>query len=473
MGDGGITVSGNFPKTMAPGSDAVIEIKIVKGNSSGFAKLQIEIPEGMSIAEVDNKGANFSNVDGFAKWIWSSLPTSQEIVIKFKLIAGSGVNGVKPFTAKYSYVDNNVKQVVEMTPVEVAVGNVADSSSAKTESASSAPAAPISTPTSSVSATPTSANDNTNSTNQNATVVNSTTNSNNSTSDKENTTITTPTSDNTHTSPNAEPVGDLKIERNISKGKNKNELLVSIKIKKESTKGFARYSDDLPENVTATAIQSDGASFSVADGKVKFIWVEVPTKTELNLSYNITSNTSQNIEFKGDYTYLEQNQSKKIKLTPETIEIGAPESVTEKTTQQAPATQPEVKETNVLKTQDTPANPPVTNQEKATSPQVQPEQSTNSNIKYRVQIGAFTNANVTSGQLSRQFRIGDKITSEMSGGYSKFMVGSYEMYKQAHDKRDVLKANSGINNAFVVAYNGANRISVQEALMASNQKWLR
>jgi hypothetical protein len=60
----------------------------------------------------------------------------------------------------------------------------------------------------------------------------------------------------------------------------------------------------------------------------------------------------------------------------------------------------------------------------------------------------------------------------MAGGYTKFMVGKHGEYKEARNHRETVKAK-GVNGAFVAAYNGPARITVQEALMISNQKWLR
>ena len=93
------------------------------------------------------------------------------------------------------------------------------------------------------------------------------------------------------------------------------------------------------------------------------------------------------------------------------------------------------------------------------------------NIVYNVQIGAFRNA-IQSSVLSKKFNITETIKSEMNEGYSKFMVGVFSEYKQARSHREDIK-QKGCNSAFVVAYNGSKRITVQEALMITNQKWFK
>ena len=59
-----------------------------------------------------------------------------------------------------------------------------------------------------------------------------------------------------------------------------------------------------------------------------------------------------------------------------------------------------------------------------------------------------------------------------SEGLDKFMVGNFSEYKDARSHREVIK-QKGCSTAFVVAYNGAKRITVQEALMITNQKWFK
>ncbi|MEO6304167.1 MAG: hypothetical protein ABIP51_13455, partial [Bacteroidia bacterium] len=286
-GDNGITVSGNIPKTITAGQEVPIEIKVTKGSMSGFAKLQLEVPEGLSIKELENKGANFSYSEGVAKWVWASLPSDADIIIKATLVASSSASGAKTIGAKYSYVENNAKQVVEMVPIEITV----EAGSATTA---------VTTPN--VTTTPTTA-------------------------------VTTPTESTTQTSSNKEPAGNVSVVRTITKGASDAEYIVSLKVKKGATRGFARYSDDLPAGLIAKAISTDGSSFSVADGKVKFVWVSVLLKDELELSYSLTAKKSTYSTLKGEYSYLEDNQSKKYVLPTEQLAITITEAVATTTTE--------------------------------------------------------------------------------------------------------------------------------------------
>ncbi len=455
-GDNGITVSGNIPKTITAGQEVPIELKITKGSMSGFAKLQLELPEGLSLKELDNKGANYSYMDGVAKWVWASLPSESEIIIKATLVAAATTSGAKTIGAKYSFVENNAKQVVEMVPIEITVEAGSGTSAAVT-----------------TNETPTNTN----------------------------TTSTTAVETNTQTSSNKEPAGNVTVVRTITKGASDAEYIINLKVKKGSTRGFARYSDELPTGVVAKAISTDGSSFSVADGKVKFVWVSVLLKDELELSYSMTSTVTVSMMLKGEYSYLEDNQSKKFLLTPEPLALTVNAAVATNTETAVTPTVAVVTPTETAVTPTvatitetvavvTPTVAVVTPTETAVTPTetlavVTPtETPTNTNtvenvakqdgnVNYMVQIGAFTNGNVNASVLKQKFRISESVKSEFSGGFSKFMVGSHSQYKAARDQRESIRNNNGVKGAFVVAYNQSKRITVQEALMISNQKWFK
>jgi hypothetical protein len=94
-------------------------------------------------------------------------------------------------------------------------------------------------------------------------------------------------------------------------------------------------------------------------------------------------------------------------------------------------------------------------------------------VNYFVQIGAFTSSKVGIDNLKKRFGINESIKSEMQGGFSKFMVGNHNEYKDARNHREIIKVTNKVKSAFVVAYNSGKRITVQEALMISNQKWFK
>ncbi len=459
LDNGGVVVSGNFPQNIKPGSEVTAELTVKKGSMGGFAKLQIEVPEGFTVKESDSKGGNFSYAPGLGKWIWTGLPSDAEFTVKFILVVDASVSGSKTIGAKYSYVENNNKVVIEMTPVQVMVGEgtaaVANTETKTTE-------------------TPTVQTENTTSTN----------------------TASTPSETLSSDALNKEPNSNISATRVVTKGTNPNEWNIDLKIKKAGVKGFARYSDNLPEGFSAKQGKTNGGSFSVADNKIKFVWVNVPTTDEVEISYTLFGTIKNEITLDGEFSYLESNQSKSYKLSPEKITAPAPETAvvtnteTSQTTNTVASTSSETtapvatntvaaETTNTVSTNEVKAtetnNPVATNT--TTTENTQTSLTNNArtdggNVSYCVQIGAFTNPGVSNSTLAGLYNISESIRSEMTGGFTKFLVGKFEEYKLARNHRETVKVK-GVNGAFVTAYNGPKRITVQEALMISNQKWYR
>ncbi len=459
----GISVSGNFPKNMQPGSEVAIEVKVKKGSMGGFAKLQLEMPEGFTATEVDSKGANFSFAPGIVKWVWPALPTEDEVVVKFNLKADNSLSGPKSIGGKFSYVENNAKQVVVMAPVEITIGNestpVADNNAANTNTVAPSNATqPTTTEPVASSPAPTTAPT---PTIDNVAAAN---------------TNTSPASTTPTTSLNDEPPGNVTVTRLIKPGSNADEHIIEMKIAKGNIKGFAKYSDELPGGYTAKALTTSESSFSVADGKIKFVWVTLPASEEVIISYVLSGRSTSLVNLKGEFSYLANDQSKKF-IMPDATLPNTPSS-DNVASNQTPTSTPTPTETPVntnttaaVTTTETPSNQ--NNNQNNSTENTSKEAVTNNagSINYRVQIGAFNNSAVSAQTLSRKFGVKGNIVSEMHNGMNKFMIGNHPDYKNARDHREQVRPS--INSAFVVAYNGAKRITVQEALMLTNQKWFK
>jgi len=91
-------------------------------------------------------------------------------------------------------------------------------------------------------------------------------------------------------------------------------------------------------------------------------------------------------------------------------------------------------------------------------------------VTYKVQVGAG-HKTVASNYFAAKFNLQDNVSTINHEGWIKYLVGSFGEYKLARDKRN--KVRNNVKTAFVTAYNSGQRITVQEALMISNQKWYK
>ena len=93
-------------------------------------------------------------------------------------------------------------------------------------------------------------------------------------------------------------------------------------------------------------------------------------------------------------------------------------------------------------------------------------------ISYRVQICATRKiAESTYFEKNKNFRA--QVTIENHEGWYKYTTGSFEVYQSARNSREAINQRFEFDGPFVAAYNDGDRISVQEALMISNQQWFK
>ena len=436
--DNSVTIKNNIPSNFIVGQEVAVEFRISKGIQTGFAKFQLELPDGISIIKKDEMNSIYSIQNGVAQWIWSEVPEDEELLIKLTLVASELGIGIKTFNSNYSFIEKNEKKVFNMLPLEASIQN--------------------------------------NIINNKVSVIKDT--------------LT-----------KAEPNTSIDVVRLISDGPTANEKTITIKIKKGDTKGFAKYSDETDLNLNAKAIKTDGSSFSVSDGKIKFVWVDVPTKSELEVSYHIDLNNKNSNILKGEYSYLEKNQSKKYIVKPDSLVIGKlKDEINLQAVQKTEAAKSIVQENDsnqltskkiiedsksnltVEKTSTLVTETPNLVKKEAIEVKTMPAkaetvketpQIVNADPNFVVQIGAFKNTKIVATVLIKKYRITDKIVDELHDGFSKFMVGNHNLYKEARKHRDIIKSKHGVKDAFIAAYNVGKRITVQEALMVSKQSWFK
>lgn len=471
-----VKITQNMPASAKPDSEFIVELTINKGAMTGFAKLQQFIPQGLKAVPIEMKGGDFKFVDQQVKIIWMSLPSDKEFKISYKVIVDAGVGGDKKIGGKFSYVVDNVKQEVLVPESTISI-------------LSSAAEQPVATETKPPAETKVEEK-------TPETVVVKTEEKTPETTPEVKTetpkTETTPTTDATTaksvtTQDAAGVVCTRKTPDHIvySKTNTSNDFIVEIKINKGNLSGFAKLLETLPAGFVATAMESASATFSFADQKVKYVWVSVPAQTEFQVSYKVSvpDGVTGNINIDGVFSYIENDETKKAIITTSTIIIDNGSAITSTET---PKTTEPVATTETPKTSETPKTAETTTSTTTEQPKevvktasdtenttsgLSTTPSAQTNVSYRVQIAALHNA-MNATKLAARFNISQSVVTEMADGFTKYTVGAHTEYKSARDSREEIK-NKGVVGPFVTAYNTGKRITVQEALMITSQKWYK
>ncbi|MHB8261302.1 MAG: hypothetical protein ACYDCN_10440 [Bacteroidia bacterium] len=441
-----VIATAKVPDNITPGSSFVIEVTIAKPSVTGFAKLQLEIPAAFVATEVESKNGSFSTSGTFVKVIWTSVPSDAELVIKINIAIPASSAGDKQIKGKFSYIAENVKQEALIEPITIKLGGTEAASEVATTTATENDVA-------------------------------------NQPAKEPETNTQTNTSDGAQSfsKPN-EPNATVSVSRKITALGSPDEYQVDLTITKGNVKGFAKLAENIPAGYKADYINESGSVFAFENREARFIWTSIPSSEEIKVSYKLTPDSGASIQKPAyidgsKFSYIENNQTNTVAIDKQEITEGeqttiaratTPNTNSNSTTNVTTNTQPENTNTNTQPDNTTTSTQPTNKNETTTTIATTPKSG---NVHYSVQIGAFQKS-VNSSALGRRYSIKETVRTEMHDGYTKCIIGKFNEYKIARDNREAVKSK-GVSDAFVTAYNSGKRITVQEALMVSNQRWYR
>lgn len=421
-----VNVKLSAPSNVKQGDEITVNVTISKGSIAGVGHYKQELPAGLGEATVvEAKGAEFKYLpqDNAVKFTWISMPADLEYTISYKVkVSASMPNGKVNLNGKFSYVLNNEKQTFMVPDWPIMVGEEVLATVTQPETTSTTTTVvtqpdPVPTPT--------------------------------TTAQPETTIVAT-------TTPETKTQAVVSATRTIvGSPEAGTEFTVEINAKKDGMKGFARIQETLPAGLTAFSLDNKGGTFSFIEQKVKIIWDNLPADEDVKVSYRVAvaENVSGDLSINGTFSYVENDDPKKIEI-PQTAISVKPKTV-------LTANTPTTTSTPTLTT-----TPPETTVTTVSVPA--PEDK----VAYKVQICALSKMQRGTSYFESKFGISDKVNMELHEGWRKYIVGKYNQYKDARDYRENIRAK-GIENPFVTAYNNGKRITVQEALMVSNQQWVR
>ena len=448
-----VMITHETPSTMQAGTEVKVTVTIDKGQLSGFAKLQIDLPEGLSATAIETKGASFTFADGKLKFIWMALPTQPQFKVSYTLSAAANAIGSLPVNGKFSYIEDNERKTEELpsTTITISGGTVAQDQSTVPDLSPV-----IQAPENPVALQPVLDNSNdVSSAGAGAPALN--------------TTIVTPMAG---IAPQ-QGAGGVTGTRSIS-AITETEMLVEVTVNKGAIRGFGKLQETIPIGFTALEKTSSEAIFTAQDRIVKFVWLNLPASNELKVVYKLRQTTASDEEHtvNGEFGYLLNDETQKAILGSTKFYTG-PKAME---SQQAVATIPEVVPTpDPIKTDVT--ETASGNNQAATTAQTQGKVNTNrvpapeTGVTYKVQISA-AHREVGAAYFAERHNYSGDFSIERHEGWIKYVTGRFGEYRSARDQRQSY-VNGGNNfpGPFVTAYNNGDRVTVQEALMISNQKW--
>ncbi|HLO58087.1 MAG TPA: hypothetical protein VK179_05065 [Bacteroidales bacterium] len=435
MFSGDVSVKLDAPSDVQAGSEFEVKVTVNKGNLEGFSRLQQNIPAGLIAAEGTSSNADFSFTDKRVRLIWLKVPSNDQVTVSYKVKVNERLKGTFTLGGKFSYIRDNERVSVDIDPVTINI-----------------------TPSPDVDP---------------SLVVDI--------NDFEKMIMPAATPD---------AISVACIRQRPVKG-SQGDYLVNMLVSKNLSRQFAKIEENVPAGYTAVAVDPKNAIFTFKDQKVKFLWMNVPDAPYFSVSYRlIPKNQAKLAEpaIKGAFSYLVDQNSVSVDILERDIDIA---SLTNDNAAQLIAqaiAQPEPVEkvqynNDVLALNDSKkTEKPV--ETKTDKPKREPKQKQvkqpktgetamfdpENGVYYRIQLAAGHQP-INIRRYFGKMNLEKKVQQENHDGWKKYSIGSFAQYKDARDYRVHIWNTTPVKDAFITAYNNGKRITVQEALMITEQKW--
>jgi hypothetical protein len=466
-----ILVNNQTPTVLRPGEKKEVQITINKTEIQGFAKMELELPNGFIATPGETVGASFTFNAQKARFVWMTLPADQSFVVTYYIECLPGMQGTYKVDGNFSYIKENKRVDYAIPTKSVTVNTEAPKEAVASTPTTTTPSETVSDPT------------------PDNTAVDNTV--------ADNTAVSAPVA--TETKSVSQPTSkvsanglELSCTRTITTIGD-NQYRVDLEIINNNITGFAKVLETVPANCTTEKTQDAGAVVTVERNIIKFVWFEIPTSPTVHVSYKIScAEGSSAPVITGKLSYVDGNSPKELavlqlgevataseELATSTIEVTKEATPVEEVKTTEPekvveTVQEPVKETiqeTTISNDHSASNETQTVEPKKRERAVTSTPSAENGVSYKVQILAAHRV-VSKSYFQQKHGYSEDFNIENHEGWVKYTTGKYGEYKQARDRREDLKSSySTLPGPFVTAYNNGERITVQEALLISKQQW--
>ena len=104
---GTIAVSMDIPQYIAPGKDLTVNMRVERGVTEGYVKIEEFFPLGIVATPVEMQGAEFAFSNNYLTIVWKDIPKDEVLKLKFKLSIPSTIEGKAKFEGRVNFLENN------------------------------------------------------------------------------------------------------------------------------------------------------------------------------------------------------------------------------------------------------------------------------------------------------------------------------------------------------------------------------
>ena len=435
---GSVTMNMRVPNEVNAGKEFIVDITLKKAEIENFARFQQELPSGLSVEAIQTSNADFRFEDNKVKFVWLQLPANEELNLIYKVKVNERLKGKFKLGGKFSYIENNERKHINLSDKEI---NIQPNPSVDPN-------------------------------------------------------LLVDVNDYKELVPLGKPTAKWNyvscIRQKPVPGTGGQDLRVNLLVSKGNLEKFAKIEETIPAGFRAESIESKEGIFTFKDQVVKFLWMNLPADQNYIVSYKLIPEENADLStltLAGSFSYIDNEQTQTIDIKQYEEDLlqlnanqiselasrsgkkiernypvdGSSSSYTaDPNAEGAKEIAIEYKEIKSSKTGGIRQN--VNLSEHKLNPE--------NGVYYRVQIAAGHRL-VNVKRYFKKYKFKEEVKTERLDGWIKYSVGSFVIYKEARDYRNVIWHEKGIKDAFVSAYNNGQRITVQEALMISNQKWYK
>jgi hypothetical protein len=417
-----ISVSMQVPEEVQGGREFQVTLTIDKGDLESFSRFIQELPNGLTAKRVSTANADFTFEDQRVRLIWLKLPAEPKITVTYDVTVDKHLKGSFTLGGEFSFIEQNERKSLDVSagheikilPDPTVPGNqLVDIKDFGKEAL-----------------------------------------------------------------PGHGTAGEnLAVLRREPVQSGPNEFTVELLVKKDNLNKFAKIEEYLPEGFRAVEGDSKDGIFSFNQGIVKILWMNLPNEQTFTVSYKIIPDPGKSLadlNISGSFSYITGNQSKTIAVTEKNFDLAEAGQQKDTSGNQQTATVENEEPLISVRKEETKSSDTASETTKSGAIQISTSSllEPSDGVYYRIQLAAGHNQ-IDIDRYFRKRHVTDPVKMEYHEGWRKYTSGSFKIYHDARDYRVKIWNTTPINDAFVAAYSDGNRITVQEALMISGQKWYR